>query len=394
MTRSILGGTDMSRSLTDQINSVSGDGDKEKIERERLRSMLAANNVMSAQRKGGKSLTDQEIAEIEKKAGARAGSAMSFLREGAQASVDQAAIDRREALMTFGKGAASDTQRGQAMGYLDQKGNLTGDAMQKIWDKAGEKGLRAIESMNNLRNLKAKGTGRLTDAGTEALARELQGEGAKVNEELYGMSVSELKKMADAQREIGDYGAADQLSNLASSRERNERTLARRGGAGAANLLGIKVGYKDEMSLRSAKAGDGRLAAYLGNQLGIGTVGGIDEQLKGLESDTTKEGAARRDSLLAEKELAKKLQGIDSAKDDKTRSRLIDELKSDPAYRAKEEEKQKKSEMADPQLKYLSGIEKGIGSMKDAINALAGSLTGSGGPGVAPQPGAGGQKGK
>lgn len=392
MTRSILDGTDMGDKLTGQIAGIRGDESAEKLERDRLRGMLAGNNLLQEARRQGvdvSKLSPEQIRRIEEKAGAGAGSAMNFLKAGAQASYDQQLIDRREALMTFGKAALGETQRGQAIGYLDAKGELTGDAWKKVQRKAGAGGAAIIDAMNNLRNLQGKGAQvGLSDAETLSIGEELRGSGKSLNDTLYGSSIADLRKAAEAQREMGDYAGAEQLSMMAGSRSRGERTISRGGNVGIARMLGLKVGRADAASLMGK--GDGRLAAYLGAQFGVGTEAGIGSELEALgkKGNLTEQDKAREAELKSQMSMAKQFSAIDKEKDVAKKNRLIDELRADPAFQEKEKERQKKGEQNDPNLRILHGIKDAMEAGNKLLSDIAGKVGPSGGDGTVPQPGA------
>lgn len=390
MSGAILGGGDMASSLQDQINAITGNGDADKMQRERLRSVLAGNNAMQAAKKAGVDVTKLDadtLKKIEEKAGARAGSAIDYLRAGAGSLLDQQKIDRREAGLMFGKAALGDVQRGQATGYLDSSGNLSASASASLLKGAGEQGARLAAKMANMKSLEAE----QARAGTsDERLREIQGQlagaGASVKDDMYGMSVADLRKLAKAERELGNFGGADELGALAGSRARGEATLSRRGNIGAAGLLGIKVGQGDANFIQNAKAGSGRLAAYLGNKLGIGTEEGIKSGLDNLAVSgmSSEQVEKRRKELMGQKGLAEKLKMLDSETDVSKRNRLIDEIKSDPMYKEQQAKKEKETEMNNPQLRYLSGIDETLKAIKTGIATLNKDKVGGE---SAPQPG-------
>lgn len=387
--RSILTGKDMSGDLEQRINSM-GDSAGAKRQRSMFQGMLATNNMLRERQRLGRDLKPEEIAAIEKKAGAQAGSAMGFGQAGYEAVTKQEAIDRREALMMYGKGAMSEVQQGQGIGYLNEKGELSSGSRAAFEKAAGKKGLELADKMANLKRTQAKGASSgLSDDDTRTIANELEGKGGEIRDAMYGMSVAELRKLAAAERKAGNFDAAEQLGSVAGSRARGEASLARGGNIAAARMLGIKVSQADAQALQ----GGGKLAAYLGHQFGVGTVAGIDKELGELaRGGSTPDSEKRRQELLSQRELASKFQALEGEKDISEKgiskkNKLLADIVESPEFKEHEKKKQEEKNASDPMIQGLKSIADAVRALGTGPLATIASNTAGGTPGAAPQPG-------
>jgi hypothetical protein len=389
--RSILTGTDMSKSLENRINGITGDSDDAKRQRSMFKGMLATNNMLREEQRLGRKLTDKEREAVEDKAGATRGSAIGFGQAGYKAVTEQANLDRREALMMYGKGAAGEVQQGQAVGYLDKDGRLSEDAKSSFAKAAGAKGLELATKMASLKRVQASGarTG-LSDDETEQIAGSLEGRGASIKDAMYGMGIGDLRKLAAAERAAGNFDAAEQLGQVAGSRARGEASLARGGNIAAARMLGLKVGQGDAMAIHGfgGEGGGGKLAAYLGHQFGVGSLKGIDKELDELNrGQSTEETEKRKADLISQRALASKFSALEGEKDVAKRNKIISDITESPEFKEKEHKKQEEKNANDPMIQGLKSIADAVKALGTGPLATIASNTAGGTPGGAAQPG-------
>lgn len=395
--RRMFGGEDISKDLEKQINSIHGDNASDKQQQARLRGMLAANEALQIRQKTGKDLTDDEYKAIEKKHNAGEGTAQGTIKGASQALVDQESIDRREVLKMYGKGAEKETRQLQGAGFLDSKGNIKEGVEDRLSKSAGNKGRDLLTGMAKLAQLQVDGTkAGLTDEQTDKLFQE-QSAQARDNEDMkWSMSVADMRKAAAGARSEGNYGASNEMGQLAAWRGRTEASLKRKGNLGVTGALGLKVGRKDAAALLSAGAGSGKLSAYLSEEFGVGgqvdtealtkdiaSLSGMsnrskvqEERLKGLRADLA--------SANSSNELSKSFSAIDKESDPTKRARLIKDVLDNPEYQKKAAEREKKNEMQDPNLRQLHNIADGIKTAVGHLATLANK--GSVGDGEAPKP--------
>lgn len=389
MSADILGGKDRTHALEDQINAVKGTDDTANNQREMLRKVMGVNRAILEANKSGGTISNKRLDEIAKEAKTdRAG--LSDVVHSMSSSVrEQQAINRREALASFAGGAQNEKSGLQRSGYLDAKGNISDDTMQKMYGNTDGEGAMLSRSRNRLRNLQAKGgDAGMDDKQTLALMNDIRSTAATANHLDYSMSIQDLRAHAKAERGAGNWGESQRASEIAGFRSRGERTLRARGGAlGTASILGLKVGREDAKELRNAKDGDGKLASYLESTYGVTDTSAMDKELRQLEIAEKGGGLnvknARRMSELKEQIGAAKAGDADvkdligkvsNAKTPQEKMEAIANLKSNTAFQEKEKEREHKSQMNDPNLRGLNDIKVEVGKLLAPLNTIAQNL--------------------
>lgn len=391
LSQRMFSGEDISSDLQQRINGMSGDNESVKRQQAMLRSMMAANAAIRERGKTGKDLTEDQIRAIEKEHGAGAGTARGMIQDASRALVEQQAIDRRESLRMYGRGALAQQQRMQGVGFMDSSGGIDQASLDRIKASAGAGGADVLSKMAGLVSLQASGMSPgLTDKETAAKIQEIGAAGGDLESAMWNMSIADQRKLSSAARAEGAFGFADQLGQMAGFRSRTERTLQRKGDIGVANLFGLKVGKQDAQALMKG----GKIASYLSEQFGLGdAAAGIQKEIDEIteKGPPTPADSEKLDALQSrlktatagDAELMAKFKGIQDEKDVSKRTKLISDALRDPELQKKQEERQKKNEMNDPQLKYLNDI---ASNMKTAVGHLA-TMASKSTPGKAPRPG-------
>jgi len=361
-TEAILSGEDASASLEKRMRGL----DKESAQYKNLQKLRKLNKLTMREKAG-------EVVDY--------GDMQGLKNDLVAGQEEQMAINRRSAARAAAYDAEKELGSLGRVGLVDSSGVLKGGMLDKMKLNASQRG--SLQAHLDLLNHERKGGSERADFDmTQAL-------GGSDFSKMLDLSVADMRSMGASLQREGALGLGGMYMRQAAEKQKGVRQMGQ-GGRGYAAALGIKLDHNEMRALAGMKGGDQRLTSALAEKLGI-TEGGSKEDLAALSrekeqleikrqtggiseseyQDTMNDLAKKKSTMEGDAHLMEKLKELNapglSAED---RYKKLEELKADPEYQKKSEEKRKQQENQDPSTRHLSKIAEASETMKRSLQDL------------------------
>lgn len=358
-TETILSGEDASASLEKRMRGL----DKGSAQYKNLQKLKELNKLTMREKAG-------EVVDY--------GNLQGLKNDLVAGQEEQMAINRRSAARAAAYDAEKELGSLGRVGLVDSSGVLKGGMLDKMKLNASQRG--SLQAHLDLLNHERKGGSERADFDmTQAL-------GGSDFSKMLDLSVADMRSMGASLQREGALGLGGMYMRQAAEKQKVVRQMGQ-GGRGYAAALGIKLDHNEMRALAGMKAGDQKLTTALAEKLGI-TEGGSKEDLAALSrekeqlevrrqtggiseseyQDTMNDLAKKKSTMEGDAHLMEKLKELNapglSAED---RYKKLEELKADPEYQKKSEEKRKQQENQDPSTRHLSKIAEASETMKKAL---------------------------